>query len=82
MLSSIGIQFSTGNLLRKQIPRMSSREKLLGVVCGYSHTVSTGTHKTFLIFKGFEWGFGSALGLRAPGAILPAKNKEQSQIYG
>lgn len=39
-----------------------------------------GTHKTFLIFKGLEWGFGSALGLRAPGAILPTKNKDQSQI--
>lgn len=41
-----------------------------------------GTHKPFLIFKGFEWGFGSALGLRAPGAILPAKNKDQPQIQG
>lgn len=38
------------------------------------------THRTFLIFQGFEWGFGSALGLRAPGAILPTKNEDQSQI--
>lgn len=37
-----------------------------------------GIHKIFLIFKGFEWG--SALGLRAPGAVLPAKNRDRSQI--